>query len=523
MVDLTKLMSGVSCIVGTVGSGKTYLAKYVIEYLLEQSLRTIIIDPTGVYYGLRSGADGKSEGGFPILVFGGEHADIEIDENSGDKIAETLANRDVKAIIDISEFTGGEKTRFLTAFLQKLYARNNGALHLIVDEADEVCPQQPMPDERRLLGAFDKIVRRGRVKGFRPMMITQRPAVLHKNVMSQISTLIAMKLVSPQDRKAVEDWVKGNADADQAKEVLKSLPTLARGEGWVWSPADEVLERMKFPKIRTFDSSRTPEYGEDVFEPELSSVEIEALKEALHPEQEEEPVAADKGASATPIVRGYTEQQMNEAKAAAYEMGMREGIHRRDEEVRAWMNQFPEPNTVSPANEKYVASSNGRTPDLDSDNAGSIPAAATTDLSPSAEKLIDQIFAVYPRSLSLAAAAKRAGLSSRSSAYRRNLKQARESGLLKNVDGDHWKAAHKPAGYVAPAGIEDWYSKVTPSCASILKSLREVGQPLPKPTIAEMAGISPTSSGLGSSLRELVQLGLIEPNGDRYRLHPDFL
>lgn len=280
-MKIARFLDKAAAIVGTTGAGKTFAAKGAVEHLLELGRRVIVIDPTGAWYGLRAGADGHASGGFPVLIFGGDHADIPIAPDAGERVAEALAGRDVQAIIDTSEMTGGEKTRFLTDFLQKLYALNKAALHLVVDEADEVCPQNPMPEERRLSGAFDKIVRRGRIKGFRPLMITQRPAVLHKNVLSQIGTLIALKLTSPQDRKAIEDWVRGNANTDEARAVMSSLPTLRRGEGWVWSPADDVLERVTFPRIRTFDSSRTPSDVEVMVEPALTAVDVDALREAM--------------------------------------------------------------------------------------------------------------------------------------------------------------------------------------------------------------------------------------------------
>lgn len=281
MTDLVPLLANPTAIVGTTGAGKTFTAKGAIEKLLELARRVVIVDPTGAWWGLRSGADGDPDGGYPVTIFGGDHADIPIAADHGATIAEAIATREVQAIVDVSEMTANEKTRFLTDFLQTLYARNKAALHLVVDEADEVCPQNPMPDERRLSGAFDKIVRRGRIKGFRPLMITQRPAVLHKNVLSQIGTLIALKLTSPQDRKAIEDWVKGNADAGEARAVMQSLPTLDRGEGWVWSPADGVLERRRFPAIATFDSSRTPAEGEAPVEPALTAVDVAALREVM--------------------------------------------------------------------------------------------------------------------------------------------------------------------------------------------------------------------------------------------------
>ena len=218
--------------------------------------------------------------------------------------------------------TGAEKTGFMTDFLQTLYARNKAALHLIVDEADEICPQNPMPEERRLSGAFDKIVRRGRIKGFRPLMITQRPAVLHKNVLSQVGTLVALKLTSPQDRKAIEDWVKGNADTETAKGVMQSLPGLQRGDGWIWSPAAGVLERVTFPPITTFDSSRTPEGGEAIVAPAMTAVDVNELRSAV---AAVEPGAAKKQAQNIP--QNIT-ADLAAAEHRGYERGLTEGIER---------------------------------------------------------------------------------------------------------------------------------------------------------------------------------------------------
>ena len=92
----------------------------------------------------------------------------------------------------------------------------------------------------RLIASFGVVASRG----FRVMMITQRPAVLNKNVLTQANTLVAMRLPSSQDRAAVEAWVKGQADESQAKDMIKSLASLQRGEGWVWSPEINVLEHQ---------------------------------------------------------------------------------------------------------------------------------------------------------------------------------------------------------------------------------------------------------------------------------------
>src|ERR1700749_3300950 len=76
-------------ILGINGRGKTYTAKGCVETLLERKQRVCIIDPTGVWWGLKSSATGKS-GGFPVVVFGGEHADLPISGLHGETIAEAI-------------------------------------------------------------------------------------------------------------------------------------------------------------------------------------------------------------------------------------------------------------------------------------------------------------------------------------------------------------------------------------------------------------------------------------------------
>ncbi len=63
-------------IVGTSGSGKTYAAKGLVERLIEEGARVCVVDPFGVWWGLRMGADGLAPAADPVVVFGGRHADV---------------------------------------------------------------------------------------------------------------------------------------------------------------------------------------------------------------------------------------------------------------------------------------------------------------------------------------------------------------------------------------------------------------------------------------------------------------
>lgn len=273
-------------IVGTSGSGKTYLMLGAVERLLARRARVVIPDPLGVCWGLRLMADGKTPSKFPVVIFGGPHGDLPLTEHSGALVGEAVAGMAESCILDLSELgTKAAERRFMLAFLTSLYRKATGEpVHLIFDEADMWAPQKLMDkdgDAARLLGQMETIVRRGRVKGFIPWLITQRPAVLNKDVLSQVDGLVAMKLTSSQDRAALDGWIEGSADKAQAREILGALPSMELGQGVVWIPGRGVLTTSKFPAKATFDSSRTPKRGETRQAPTLKPLDVEALKGRL--------------------------------------------------------------------------------------------------------------------------------------------------------------------------------------------------------------------------------------------------
>lgn len=250
--------------VGQTGTGKTFATKaVVVEPLIRAKKRVVVLDPTGAWWGLRSGPDGKSPG-LPVTIFGGKYADVPITEHAGTALGSLVAKSDVQAIIDLSDTTLSARRRFVADFAEEVFRLNEEPLYLVIDEADEFAPQNGPPGTERMLGAIDRIVRRGRIKGFRVVMISQRPAVLNKNILSQAATLITLGLKASQDRKALQDWVKGQADESQARDMLTSLSSLKMGEGWVWCSSENYLDRVKFPQITTFDSSKTPEDGKAI-------------------------------------------------------------------------------------------------------------------------------------------------------------------------------------------------------------------------------------------------------------------
>lgn len=238
------------------GAGKTNAARSMAEAMFDLKLPFVAVDPVGSWWGLRASRDGKTPG-LPIPVFGGRHGDIPLEASAGAMLADLIIDKRLSCVLDLSQFgSESDRKRFLLLFAQRLYGRNEDPLHLFLEEADDYIPQKPFRDEAQLLRAWENIVRRGRARGLGMTMITQRSAKINKDVLTQAETLITLRTTSPQDRAAVEAWVKYH---DAKEEILESLPSLEDGEAWVWSPhylGDTF--RMRFPLSRTFDSGATP-------------------------------------------------------------------------------------------------------------------------------------------------------------------------------------------------------------------------------------------------------------------------
>ena len=264
------------------GVGKTYTASVLTEELLKAGLQVVVADPIGVWWGLRASADGKREG-LPIVVLGGDHGDAPLEVTAGETIASLIVEERLSVVLDLSRFRKGEQTRFMTDFCERLYHKNRAPLHLVLDEADAFAPQRPMKGQERLLGAVEDLVRRGRARGIGVTLVTQRSAVLNKDVLTQAEVLVALRTIAPQDRSAIDEWIKVHGTPEQREELMQSLPSLPVGTAWFWSPGWlDIFTRVKVRLRETYDSSATPKVGQKLKPPKkLAEVDLTKLRERI--------------------------------------------------------------------------------------------------------------------------------------------------------------------------------------------------------------------------------------------------
>ncbi|WP_367176100.1 helicase HerA domain-containing protein [Haloarcula rubripromontorii] len=274
-LPVVELLTGRGFITGKSGSGKSNTASVIAEKLLDNGFGLLIVDIDGEYYGL------KEE--YEILHVGGdEECDIQVTEDHAGKIASLALEQNVPIILDISSFLDEEEAEtLLTEVAKQLFAKakkQKQPFLMLVEECHEWMPEKgSMGEVGKML---IKIGKRGRKHGLGIVGISQRPADVKKDYITQCDWLVWHRLTWNNDTKVV-GRILDNKYADAVED-------LDDGEAFMMNDWAEQVSRVQFHRKQTFDAGATP--GLDDFErPELKSVSDDLVSEleTISDEQQE--------------------------------------------------------------------------------------------------------------------------------------------------------------------------------------------------------------------------------------------
>ncbi len=264
---------------GRTGSGKTYAAKRLIEQMLRANAHVIVLDPVGVWAGLRRGPKA-----FAIPVLGGLYGDVPLEPTGGALVAEFCAEKRTSAVLDVSQMLDSERTRFATAWAERFFQLQKAtpqAVHVVLEECQDFVPQNPEPGEQMMLHQFQRFAKQGRGFGIGLSLISQRPQDISKKALNQSECVFAFQLTGPQERKALEFWL---ADKGLEEKLSTILPRLEVGCPHVWSPQWlKVSKVVKILPIDSLDTSQTPKVGAKAARTEkLKPIELDTLRASMN-------------------------------------------------------------------------------------------------------------------------------------------------------------------------------------------------------------------------------------------------
>ncbi|AFK19076.1 DUF87 domain-containing protein [Haloferax mediterranei ATCC 33500] len=283
-VDLpvVDILTGRGFVTGKSGSGKSNTASVIIENLLSSNFPVLIVDTDGEYYGL------KQE--FELLHAGADdECDIQVSPEHAERLATLALEQNVPIILDVSGYLDDAAAdELVTEVAKHLFAKEKKLKKpflMLIEECHEYIPEKGGMDEAGKM--LIKIGKRGRKHGLGVVGISQRPADVKKDFITQCDWLVWHRLTWRNDTKVV-GRILGSEYAD-------AIEDMGNGEGFLVTDWSESIRRVQFHKKQTFDAGATP--GLDDFErPDLKSVDgdlVSDLKEISDEKARQESRIAD--------------------------------------------------------------------------------------------------------------------------------------------------------------------------------------------------------------------------------------
>ena len=276
-LPVVEILTGRAFITGKSGSGKSNTASVVAEKLLDGGYPVMLVDTDGEYYGL------KEE--YELLHAGAdEECDIQVNPEHAERLATLALEDNVPIILDVSGYLNEDDAHeMLTAVARQLFAKEKKLKKpflLVVEEVHEYIPEGGGMGEcgRMLI----KIGKRGRKHGLGIAGISQRPADVKKDFITQCDWLVWHRLTWNNDTNVV-GRILGSDYAD-------AIEDMDDGEAFLVTDWSEQTRRVQFHRKQTFDAGATP--GLDDFErPDLKSVSddlVSDLREISEAESQRE-------------------------------------------------------------------------------------------------------------------------------------------------------------------------------------------------------------------------------------------
>lgn len=188
------------------GYGKSLLARYLLEGLLEKGMQVLVLEPRAEWETLTEK--------YPVIVFGKDGGiTFEGDTDPGslaDAVYRALIGG-ASVVVNFEGFTMRAARRFAAAILERVNAewRSTGRVLIVVlEEAQLFAPQRYSKNSEMVLEQATLLATTGRKAGLDFIALTQRPALVAKDVLAQANIIFLGRFREKNDYMTVKKLVK---------------------------------------------------------------------------------------------------------------------------------------------------------------------------------------------------------------------------------------------------------------------------------------------------------------------------
>jgi len=216
------IVSNVLFITGKRGSGKSWTAGVMMEEFHRLGLQFVCFDPLDAHGGLDT---------LPRIEKLSPSAGQSIDMKS---LVERLRTTDKSLVIAMGGLPLLKQQELVGEYCEALIeARLGKGLHTILEECQDFVPQIGRPI------SFEPIVRLcklGRALGYGASLVSQRPAGVNKEALSQASVYLVHNVINNRDLKALDEQLSFGTDKRLIKKILSGITSARKGECVVYAP-----------------------------------------------------------------------------------------------------------------------------------------------------------------------------------------------------------------------------------------------------------------------------------------------
>ncbi len=238
------LISNVLFITGKRGSGKSFTAGVMMEEFHRLGLQFVCFDALDAHGGLDQMPRVES-----IKPEEGQSIDMK-------SLVQRLKTTDKSLVIKMGGLSLTKQQELIGDYCEALIeARIGKGLHTIFEECQDFIPQVGRPI------SFDPIVRLcklGRALGYGATLVSQRPAGVNKEALSQASVYLVHNVINNRDLKTLDEQLSFGTDKRLIKKILNGISSARKGECVAYAP--EFFRDRGYIVIDKIRGDRTTEH-----------------------------------------------------------------------------------------------------------------------------------------------------------------------------------------------------------------------------------------------------------------------
>ena len=231
---------------GKTGSGKSYAAGVMMEEFSRHGLQFVCFDALDAHSGLKTLTNVE-------CITPREDETVNLV-----KLVTNLKNSNTSLVINLVKLRLDSQQRLMGDYCETLLAEDfeGKPIMTFLEECQDFVPQMGKPY------SFSPIVRLcklGRGKGLGATLISQRPAAIHKEALSQVSTYMVHNVINTKDLEALKMQLSFGTDKETIKKILSGISYSGPGEMVCFSP--KYFKDVGYIKVGKVDRPRKTEHG----------------------------------------------------------------------------------------------------------------------------------------------------------------------------------------------------------------------------------------------------------------------